>query len=516
MDHIIPYSMCFDDTYKNKVLVLASENRQKSKRVPYQYLKEAGKNLEEYEIRVNNIIKDYAKKKRLLKQNFSRENAKDWKERNIQDTQYITKLVYNLIRNYVEFAGNNNFERKVYALNGAITSHMRKRLGINKIREDGDEHHAVDAVVVAATSQGMIQRITKYYQYVDARYANSNGEYVDLETGEILTKDQYEKNNGVNFPEPWYKFRKELDIRTNCKTKERIKDCLEAEGIFYENYDDATPIFVSRMPRRKVKGQAHLDTIRGVKEEDGITKTITKTELTKIKLNKDGEIDKYPEKQKRDDKLLYEALKKRLKEYGGDGERAFKEPFYKPKSDGTPGPLVKKVKLEDKTTLAVPLNNGKSLAVNGAMVRIDVFKVENEGYYFVPIYVSDTIKDKLPNKACVANKPYENWKEMKNEDFIFSLYPKDLIYIKGKNKIKLNPSNNVKKEAKEVEEIFVYYVKAGISVAGISIITHNNEYCQSSLGIKGLKEIKKYEVDVLGNYSEVKLPEKRMSFNNKK
>ncbi|MFW2551456.1 type II CRISPR RNA-guided endonuclease Cas9, partial [Klebsiella pneumoniae] len=33
VDHIIPYSMCFDDSYNNKVLVLASENRQKGNRV---------------------------------------------------------------------------------------------------------------------------------------------------------------------------------------------------------------------------------------------------------------------------------------------------------------------------------------------------------------------------------------------------------------------------------------------------------------------------------------------------
>ena len=149
------------------------------------------------------------------------------------------------------------------------------------------------------------------------------------------------------------------------------------------------------------------------------------------------------------------------------------------------------------------------------MVRIDVFKVENDGYYFVPIYVNDTIKTKLPNRACVAGKTYNEWKEMNDSDFIFSLYPKDLIFIKSNNKIKLNPNNENKKQI-EVDETFAYYIKAGISTAAITIITHNNEYQQPSLGIKSLKEIKKYEVDVLGNYYEVKLPEKRMTFCRKK
>ena len=510
VDHIIPYSMCFDDSYNNKVLVMASENRQKGNRVPYQYMKEAGKNIEEYEIRVNNMIKNPKKKQKLLRDNFTREDAKEWKERNLNDTKYICKLMYNLVRNHLEFSDNPNFQRKVWTVNGAVTAHIRKRLGIEKTR-DGDVHHAIDAAVIAITTQEMVNKITKYYQYKDGKFMNSKGEYIDLETGEILDAEKYEKENGISFPEPWPNFRKELEIRTTCESKERMIECLNAEKIYtYKNYDDAKPIFVSRMPRRKVRGIAHMDTIRGLKQENGNLMTISKTELSKLKL-KDGEIEGYPEKCKRDDRLLYEALKERLEQFGGDGEKAFKEPFYKPKSDGTNGPLVKKVKIEAKTSLGVKLNHNKAFASNGDCVRLDIFYVENEGYYFVPIYVSDTIKDKLPNKACVAAKNYEQWKKMKEEDFIFSIYPKDLIFIRGKNKIKLKP-NNKEKEEKQVDELFAYYINAGISVASITIETHDRKYIQPSLGIKGLNKLEKYEVDILGNYHKVKLPEKRLPF----
>ena len=74
-----------------------------------------------------------------------------------------------------------NFERKVWTVNGAITSHIRKRLGVEKIR-DNDIHHAVDATIIAITTQGMINRITKYYQYNDGKFMNSKGEYIDFET----------------------------------------------------------------------------------------------------------------------------------------------------------------------------------------------------------------------------------------------------------------------------------------------------------------------------------------------
>ncbi|MCI8308896.1 MAG: type II CRISPR RNA-guided endonuclease Cas9 [Clostridia bacterium] len=363
VDHIIPYSACFDDSYNNKVLVFASENRQKGNRVPYKYIKESGKNVEEYEIRVNRYIKNFRKQQRLLKEDFTREDAKEWKERNLNDTKYICKLMYNLIRNNLEFSDNPNFERKVWTVNGKLTAHIRKRLGIEKLR-DGDIHHAIDATIIATTTQEMINKLTKYYQYNDGKFMNSKGEYIDLETGEILNSKEYEKNNGIYFPEPWTKFRKELDIRVNCSSKERMIECLKAEKIYtYENDEDLEPIFVSRMPRRKVKGSAHLDTIRGIKKDEEKIKTITKTELTKLKL-KDGEIEGYPENCRRDDGLLYDALKTRLLEYGGKGEEAFKEDFYKPKSDGSKGPIVRKVKIESNVTLGVELNNGKAFAAN--------------------------------------------------------------------------------------------------------------------------------------------------------
>lgn len=38
VDHIVPYSICFDDGYRNKALVLASENRQKGNRLPLEYM----------------------------------------------------------------------------------------------------------------------------------------------------------------------------------------------------------------------------------------------------------------------------------------------------------------------------------------------------------------------------------------------------------------------------------------------------------------------------------------------
>ena len=101
------------------------------------------------------------------------------------------------------------------------------------------------------------------------------------------------------------------------------------------------------MPTRKVTGAAHKDTVKSAKAlEDGLA--VVKRPLTALKLDKDGEIAGYYNKDS--DTLLYGALKARLTEYGGNAAKAFAEPFIKPKSDGSPGPVVNKVKLTEKVT----------------------------------------------------------------------------------------------------------------------------------------------------------------------
>ncbi len=37
IDHILPYSITFDDSYRNKVLVTSQANREKGNRTPYEY-----------------------------------------------------------------------------------------------------------------------------------------------------------------------------------------------------------------------------------------------------------------------------------------------------------------------------------------------------------------------------------------------------------------------------------------------------------------------------------------------
>ena len=502
VDHIIPYSISFDDGYKNKILVLAEENRNKGNRLPLQYLQ--GKRRENFIVWVENTIRSTPKKQRLLKEKLTSEDEKQFKERNLQDTKTMARFLLNYIGNHLAFADFAAGRKKhITAVNGAVTSYMRKRWGISKIRENGDLHHAVDALVIACTTDGMIQQVSRYAALRECEYVQTEGGSlaVSVHTGEVLK----------SFPYPWPEFRRELEARLGDDPRRAVIS--QRFPVYLNNDIPVRKLFVSRMPRRKVTGAAHKETIKSPKAlQDGVV--VTKRPLTSLKLDKNGEIANYYMPQS--DRLLYEALKEQLVKYGGDGAKAFTQPFHKPKSDGTPGPIVNKVKLCEPTTLHVPVLKGTGVADNDSMVRIDVFYVEGEGYYFVPIYIADTLKKELPSKACVAFKPYEDWKAMSDENFIFSLYPNDLMRVTHKNKLKLTKAQkeSTLPDTYETKQEMLYYISAGIAVAAISCRTHDAAYEIKSMGSKTLEKLEKFTVDVLGEYHKVER-EPRMAFNRK-
>lgn len=526
IDHILPYSITFDDSLRNKVLVTSQENRQKGNSIPYEYFGHDEKRWKEFEARVACYVKDYRKQQKLLKKVLTKEERDQFKERNLNDTKYITTVVYNLIRQNLELEPYNKpskgteVKRQVMAVNGAITAYLRKRWGLQKLFEvknrDIDTHHAVDAVVIACCTNGMIQKITKSAQTREKHYRKDTC-FVDEETGIKYEKKYFKKNEwdeifGVKIPKPWECFIDELDVRTGADPIGFLKTHPEVDReIEYPEwmYDESTriirPIFVSRMPNHKVTGAAHADTIRSPRhyKEEGVV--LTKTALTELKLNKDGEIEGYynPES----DWLLYNALKLQLQRFGNDAKKAFAEEFHKPKSDGTDGPVVKKVKVQKKLSLGVEVNDGKGIAENGSMVRIDVFR-ENGKYYFVPVYTADVVKKVLPNKASTANKPYSEWRVIDDKNFIFSLYSRDLIHVKSKKGVK---TNLVQGGQIMQSDIYAYYIGADISKASIDGIAHDNSYKFRGLGIQSLELLEKCQVDILGNISIIK-KEKRMGF----
>lgn len=510
VDHIVPYSRSFDNSRTNKVLVLTEENRNKGNRLPLEYLNDERR--EAYIVWVNANIRDAKKRMLLLKESFSKDDSNKKISENLEDTGYASRFMYNYINDNLEFAPST-MKKKVRAVSGRATGRMRAKWGIKKVREDGDLHHAVDAVVIACINESMIRSVTDYENGRESRYMPERNKsiIVDPTTGEVKER----------FPEPWPWFRKELEARLANDPSREIAN-LKLPFYMDEDAPRVKPLFVSRVVDHKITGQLHDATIysyRTLNDTDKSNFYISKTPLTKLKYE-NGEILNYYNKES--DLLLYNALKARLEAYGGDAKKAFAEPFYKPKKDGTPGPLVKSVKTGTKMTKPVAVHKDKETgAVTGvakadSMVRIDVFKVEGDGYYFVPIYALDTVKAELPNRAAVPHKPYDAWKTMSDDNFVFFLYKNDLISVKHQNTIVLRKTikGGTLPEMVEKREGMFYYNSADIEGGKIGFESIDGAYC-GRLGIKTLESIEKYTVDVLGEYHPVR-KEERQRFNKKK
>ena len=483
VDHIVPYSISFDDRRTNKVLVLASENRQKGNRLPLQYLQ--GKRRDDFIVYTKANVKNFRKRQNLLKERLSEEDGKGYIQRNLQDTQYIAAFMLNYIRNHLAFADCSGAgKRRVVAVNGAVTAFLRKRWGLSKVRADGDLHHAADAAVIACTTQGMIKRVSDFCKRAETTAVRNE-----------------------HFPEPWPRFRDELTQRLSACPQENL---MQINPVYYATVDISSiqPVFVSRMPRHKVTGAAHEETIRSQVNEQY---TAVRKSITELSLDKDGKIKDYFNPSS--DTLLYEALKKRLTEFGGNAKKAFAEPFYKPRADGTPGAQVRKVKVVAKMNNTIPVRSGGGVAKGGNMIRIDVYYVPGDGYYWVPIYVADTVRPELPNKAVLRGKSMEDWKEMKEENFLFSLYDNDLILVEREEPINFSlvNSDSTLPNKFSVKKVLVYYKSGNISNAAIKVETHDGAYVFEGMTFGTVRKIQKYQVDILGNYVPVK-KEKRQTF----
>lgn len=418
IDHALPYSRSFDDGMNNKVLVLTEQNRDKRDRTPYEYLggadnREAWRKFQAF-VQSNPKYRK-AKRYRLLRKDFSAAAEEGFRERNLTDTRYIARAFKTLIETHLQLADDSDRKRCV-VVSGQLTAFLRHHWGLSKRRDAGDKHHALDTAVVAACSDAMVKRLADYSRRGELKHAR--GPFVDDATGEVLNLEGLRRTE-KEFPVPWPYFRQELQARLSDTP---ALDLARIAGYPVKLAESAVAIRVSRAPQRRGTGQAHQETIRSSKLLNQGQSTV-KTPLTKLKREDVERIVGYGDPRNAD---LIDAIARRLEAHGGDGQKAFKEPFYKPAKPGKPAPLVRTVKLADTQKSGLPVHQG--VANNGAMLRTDIF-TDGKRFYAVPLYVSDAVKAELPTKAVSRSK--QGWPVMGDgHRFLFSLYPNDFIRIR--------------------------------------------------------------------------------------
>lgn len=472
IDHALPYSRSFDDSKNNRVLVLSQENRNKGNQTPYEYLD--GKNNSErwhqYEVFVNtNKAYRQAKRNRLLKKDFGEKESAEFRERNLNDTRYICRFFKNYVERYLKLAEGSDAKRCV-VVSGSLTSLLRTRWGLTKVREDSDRHHALDATVVAACGHHVVKRLSTFVNKESWAHRPEQGGYVNTDTGEFLTTQEFVRKDEVYklFSRPWKNFSYELEVRLKQDNLDDLKQHLEKLGNYPpEDLAEVKPLFVSRAPqRRNSGGELHEAKIRSVKKLASLGKSYIRTPLTSLKIK---DIDNIVEADGRN-KSLVEALRNRLIENGGDAKKAFKDPFYKPSDSNKTAPIVRSVKILSTQRGGLKVRCG--VADLGTMKQLNVYRNENK-YFFVPEY--QVGKEKLIQKEININEA----------NFIFSLTKNDYV------KLKLN--------GVEYEGYFVMYESDGRMNLRAHDQPINSDIGYFRKSVANVERIEKFNVDVLGN-----------------
>lgn len=499
IDHILPWSRFGDDSFVNKTLCLTSANQNKRGRTPYEWFKQE-KSAEEWECfsrRVEDCKSMKGRKKRgfYLRQN-AQEVEDNFRNRNLNDTRYAARLLLGLLDRQFGVPG----ERRIRARPGALTAKLRRAWGLEGLKKDengkrleDDRNHAVDACVVAATSESLLQHLTKTVQDAEA-----NG----------LRRDFI-----ANIPEPFSRFRAAV---------------LAARD----------QVFVSRSERRRARGQAHDATIRQFAERDGKTVVYARKSVSKLTIN-DLENLKDQERNQRLRQVLHDWIEagkppKALPrwpvrneaaqaEYDGvvaehfpaewaattemvgterrEARRLLRRRFEAEAPEQAAalavtieGAEIRHVILKSKDKPALLLRGGT--AQRGAMVRVDVFReVGKKGkfkYHLVPVYVHQ-IADKArwpkpPNLAVVASKEENDWTCIDGFQFMFSLYSNSLIEVIDSNGVVTRG----------------YFRGLDRSTGALKIASMESAASiQSGIGSKTLHAFKKFDVSRLGDVSEI-------------
>ena len=145
IEHIIPQSRYFDDSFNNKVICESEVNSLKDNMLGYEFIKECGGRtvpctlLGDVKIFTKEEYKDFVtkhytdntyKRDKLLLEDIPQE----FSARQLNDSRYISKMVQTVLSNIVRAENEQEATSKfVVSCNGAITDRLKKDWGLNDV-----------------------------------------------------------------------------------------------------------------------------------------------------------------------------------------------------------------------------------------------------------------------------------------------------------------------------------------------------------------------------------------------
>lgn len=342
VEHIIPRSILFDDSFSNKVCACRQCNREKGNSTAFDFMK--GKGPAEFEAYTERIAA-WAEKKRISETKRRKlmmpasELPDDFIERQLRESQYIAKKAKEMLQSVC---------RNVHATSGSITDFIRHIWGWDDVlhelnferyrdagltksveRRNGKEtaraeriagwskrldhrHHAIDALAIACTKQGYIQRINNLNSLKEISFLP----YSDTGQG-AATRQRLSR------------LERYIGMQPHFSTAE-VAAAVEGIVVSFKSGKRAASTgkrYVYRGGKRTCvqegvlipRGALSEATVYGRirSSESGKEEYVVKYKLNAISLKDVGYVV---------DKRIRETLRERLERHGGKPEKAFAEP----------------------------------------------------------------------------------------------------------------------------------------------------------------------------------------------
>ena len=470
---------------------------------------------------LGNKKKDYL----LTEEDISKIEVKQkFIERNLVDTRYSSRVVLNTLQ---DFYKAHKFDTTISVVRGQFTSQLRRKWGLEKSRETY-HHHAVDALIIAASSQ-----LRLWKKQNNPLISYKEGQFVDSETGEILSlsDDEYKE---LVFKAPYDHF---VDTLRSKTFEDSILFSYQVDSKLNRKISDAT-IYATRKAKLDKEKKEYTYTLGKIKDIYALgTKTPSKTGFYKFLdlYNKDkSQFLMFQKDRKTWDEVIEKIMEqyRPFKEYDKTGKLVDFNPFEKYRQENGPirkyskkgnGPEIKSLKYYD-----ILLGKHKNITPEGSRNtvallslnpwRTDVYyNMETKKYEFLGLKYAD-LPFEEGGAYGISADTYNELREKegigKNSEFKFTLYKNDLILIKDtetncqqifrfwsrtgkdnpksfeKHKIELKPYEKARFEKGEELEV-------------LGKVPPSSNQLQKNMQIENLS-IYKVKTDVLGNKHFIK------------
>ncbi len=343
VEHIIPRSVIFDDSFANKVCSCSECNKEKNNRTAFDYMKTKSEgDFTAYIERINDLAErgkiSNTKRKKLLMP--ASELPTDFIERQLRESQYIAKKAKEILQTICH---------NVYSTSGSITDFLRhlwgwdevlhtlnfsryKAAGLTEMVEreiDGKKveveriagwskrmdhrHHAIDALTIACTKQGYIQRINNLSSLKDVSFSSFYDEKQHSETRQRLTRlERY------------------IKMQPHFTTAE-VQQAVECIAVSFKSGKRAASTGKRYIHKggKRICVQRGIIIPRGALSEESVYGRIQDFKTGKQEYVKKYDIGTITLKNIEDviDKRIREILRTRLEQFGGKPEKAFAEPL---------------------------------------------------------------------------------------------------------------------------------------------------------------------------------------------